>query len=327
MNFDKNKFVRASELLSKSEIRLKVFKGIYEGKKTIKTVVELEKSLDLNKKAVLGAGRYLVDHGLAMQGKSKVDGKVTTHYEKIPNISVKKASILRLAKNKPRLKKELNSLNQPQTRILVEKAKTRSRIVTAIPVSILRVSASPTGQNPVRADREFAEIENAIERSKFKSRIKFLTKNAVTTEELQNAFNESQPDIFHFSGHSNEEALLLDDGSAIGCSGKTLTYEILARLINSTSKQPDIVFLNSCFSTHAANNLLDACKVVVGMNDTIGYDAASAFAKRFYAGIANGETVGNSIEQGKIALAIDYPESENLIDVSYNNESNLDLSY
>ena len=170
-------------------------------------------------------------------------------------------------------------------------------------------------------------MENAIERSKFSEKIKFHTKTAVTPEELQNAFNEAKPDIFHFSGHSDENALLLDDGTPLGNKGKTLTYKILARLINSTKKQPDIVFLNSCFSANAADELLKFCQLVIGMNNTINIDAAGVFAKRFYAGVANGETIENCVEQGKIALAIDYPDAEALIEVFTKEDSALQISY
>lgn len=59
--------------------------------------------------------------------------------------------------------------------------------------------------------------------------------------------------------------------------------------------------LNACDSYEGAETLLDAVPVVVAMVDEISDAAAKAFAIKFYAAIASGQSLASALAQGQAA--------------------------
>jgi len=236
MPVSKERIIRAAEYLSKSQTRLAVFSAIYKGKKSIKTVLDLEGSLQFEKKKILGAGKSLADNKLVVQGKSKVNNKVTTHYEKLSDIASRKPEIIRLAENKPRLRKELDGLKGSAiatTSVTVRMPRQAKPVSAAQRLKILYLAAAPTSEERLRVDREYAELQNLIDTPLFKDRIQLYSRHAVTPQEILNAFNRIKPDIIHFSGHGDDDGILVDDGTLDGFDGVDIDYDILAKMIKS----------------------------------------------------------------------------------------------
>ena len=76
----------------------------------------------------------------------------------------------------------------------------------------------------------------------------------------------------------------------------------MGRAFRATDTPPDVVVLNACNSAGARNALLPSAKAIVVMQDSISDVGAVAFVTKFYGGIASGQSLKSSFEQGVIAI-------------------------
>lgn len=111
----KDQIAHAAEVLGRSQKRRKVFEAIFHGKKRIKTVEEICKNTNLSRKQVLKAGKHLAKNDIVHQTKMNGD----TAYEKDDFYQVNKATILRLADDRNKLKTYPTKVN-PRVAIQVE---------------------------------------------------------------------------------------------------------------------------------------------------------------------------------------------------------------
>jgi len=328
MPVSKERIIRAAEYLSKSQTRLAVFSAIYKGKKSIKTVLDLEGSLQFEKKKILGAGKSLADNKLVVQGKSKVNNKVTTHYEKLSDIASRKPEIIRLAENKPRLRKELDGLKGSAiatTSVTVRMPRQAKPVSAAQRLKILYLAAAPTSEERLRVDREYAELQNLIDTPLFKDRIQLYSRHAVTPQEILNAFNRIKPDIIHFSGHGDDDGILVDDGTLDGFDGVDIDYDILAKMIKSLEVKPQILILNSCRSAAQIDQFLQVCPLVIAMNKSIKDATGIKFTTTFYAALSNAVNVQNAVMQAETQIAIYVPEDVDAINFSFADDADPNL--
>lgn len=67
---------------------------------------------------------------------------------------------------------------------------------------------------------------------------------------------------------------------------------------------PALVVLNSCKSEAQLVGLLDAVPLAIGMSDSIGDADAMAFAARFYATVADGQSVEGAYRVAKVQMEL-----------------------
>lgn len=73
--------------------------------------------------------------------------------------------------------------------------------------------------------------------------------------------------------------------------------------MSATDEPPTLVVLNSCDSAaHLDTIISELVPFAVGMTDAIGDGDAIIYAARFYASIANGQSVASSHAAGLVAL-------------------------
>jgi|ERR1043166_8629038 ABC-type hemin transport system ATPase subunit len=77
---------------------------------------------------------------------------------------------------------------------------------------------------------------------------------------------------------------------------------ISANTTRLTDHPPDIVVLNSCESSAARKTALRSAKIVITMRVPVTDVAATAFAQRFYAAIASGQSVKSAFARGRVAV-------------------------
>jgi len=114
--------------------------------------------------------------------------------------------------------------------------------------------------------------------------------------------NDLAPAIVHFSGHGNERGVGTDDVQSARPVGKLVSFELLAKAIAATDTPPQVIVLNSCKSAGAKKSFFPPAKAIVAMGDSIGDLAAIAFAAKFYAAIAAGQSLHSAFAQGKVAV-------------------------
>ncbi|WP_439341805.1 CHAT domain-containing protein [Vacuolonema iberomarrocanum] len=168
--------------------------------------------------------------------------------------------------------------------------------------TILILSANPRGTDPLRLDEEVREIEEGIQRSRYRDTFIIQHKTAVRPRDVQRAMLDFKPQIVHFCGHGTGDAgLILEDESG---KVKPVRGTALANLFELFSRQVECVLLNACYSEVQAKEIANHIPYVIGMNQSIGDRAAIEFATSFYDALGAGRTVEFAFKLGKNAMQL-----------------------
>lgn len=170
------------------------------------------------------------------------------------------------------------------------------------PLRVAYLTASPDGEDPLRVDREVREVREAVKRAIHRDQVTIESWPAATFDDLFNALNDQRPHVLHFSGHGSSSGLFLDGTDTDSPDGVDVGFAVLERLLTGTDHPPTLVVLNACDSYEGAETLLDAVPVVVAMVDEISDAAAKAFAIKFYAAVASGQSLASALTQGQAAV-------------------------
>lgn len=164
------------------------------------------------------------------------------------------------------------------------------------------MAANPTNSTKLRLDEEIREIQAKIRAAEFRDSFELVSRWAVRPLDLLQTFNELKPHVVHFSGHGSSNAELVledDDGTA-----KPVSEAALTALFRTVKDNIRLVLLNACHSESQAQAISHAIECTIGMNAAIGDEAAITFASTFYGALAFGRSVGQSFEQGRVALML-----------------------
>lgn len=137
--------------------------------------------------------------------------------------------------------------------------------------------------------------------SKVRDSVDIQIRVAANLSTMLDGLNDLSPQIVHFSGHSNSNALAVDSGAVSGPAKQRLSYDFLARALDATDQEPIVVVLNSCLGAGARKAVLNSVQALVGMAE-ISDIAAAAFAQQFYAALASGQSLMSAFKQGTVAV-------------------------
>ena len=86
---------------------------------------------------------------------------------------------------------------------------------------------------------------------------------------------------------------------------KLVTKEAIMATMNTMVDNIRVVLFNSCFSSEQAEAITQYVDVAIGMNDSIGDEAARVFAAQFYSAIGFGRSITQAFDQAKAALMLE----------------------
>lgn len=162
-----------------------------------------------------------------------------------------------------------------------------------LPETILIFAANPSGQEPLRLDKEVREIQNGLRHSRKKFDIK--QQWATRPEDLRRALLDYKPAYVHFCGHGSAEAgILLED--------HYVDADALGGLFALFSNSIKCVVLNSCYSAVQAEVIARHIDFVIGMNKAVSDGAAIEFAVAFYDALGAGEPIDFAYDLGCNAI-------------------------
>lgn len=191
----------------------------------------------------------------------------------------------------------------------------------AEPLTILFLAANPTGTVQLRLDQECAAIEKELLLANASEHFRFLSKWAVTIDDVMRHLNDHRPAILHFSGHgqgSSGEVAIVDARDFVGSDeagepiGGGVALEdrpfvpaaALAKMIHAASPSTRVVVLNACYTADLGSAITAKhVDCVVGMRGAIADNAARAFAVGFYRAIGHRRSVANAVAQAVASLA------------------------
>jgi hypothetical protein len=128
---------------------------------------------------------------------------------------------------------------------------------------------------------------------------------AARTSDLLDGLTRFRPHVVHFSGHAGHDVLMFDTGSDAPGPGQPVTATAFQRAIAAVDEPPTLVVLNACESQGQLAGLLGVVPLAIGMTDRIDDRDAMAFAARFYSAIAEGQSVGSSMELARTQLELE----------------------
>jgi len=166
---------------------------------------------------------------------------------------------------------------------------------------VLYLTSNPDSNAYLRVDVEVRDVRQAIRKATHRDLVEMDHRPAATPEDLLDGMNEQRPHVIHFAGHGGGYSLLFDD-AADNPSGRSVSFDILARALTATDAPPNVLVLNACDTLEGAEVLLDSVPVIIAMAAEISDLAASAFAARFYSAIASAQSVQSAANQGAVAV-------------------------
>ncbi|TGN03492.1 CHAT domain-containing protein [Leptospira dzoumogneensis] len=176
-------------------------------------------------------------------------------------------------------------------------------------IIVLFLAANPIDQEQLRLDEEARSITEMIQKSKHRDSVKFESRWAIRPMDLLQAINEFSPTIVHFSGHgSNQDEIVFQDSNG---NTKLVSKEALVQTMMASSETIRLVFFNTCYSRNQAESVVKYVDAAIGMNTSIGDEAARIFSSQFYSSIGFGLSVKKSFDQAKALLMMEGIPEEN----------------
>jgi len=162
---------------------------------------------------------------------------------------------------------------------------------------------------------EFDEIRTKIKPVIDKGLIKLLDISAETdNDKLHSRLTLDQPNILHYSGHSQEDGLCLRN--SVDGSTQLIDDFGLRMIFDKKSLYLKLVFLNSCFSSNQAKIISEQGIYVLGIKNTeIEDNLAKRLAERFYLGLIQDAPINleKAIAIGCYNFSMTYPKHSGLI--------------
>lgn len=170
-------------------------------------------------------------------------------------------------------------------------------------ITVLFFAANPLDQQQLRLDEEVRGIGEMIRKSEHRDSVHLESRWAVRPLDVLQAINECQPRIVHFSGHgSDQDEIVFQDNAG---QTKLVSKEAIVQTMAAASGDIQLVFFNTCYSRGQAEAVVQHVPAAVGMNTSIGDEAARVFSAQFYSAIGFGLPVGRAFQQAKAALMLE----------------------
>jgi len=194
--------------------------------------------------------------------------------------------------------------------VLHEATMTEIERIKALPenITVLFLAANPLDQQQLRLDEEVRSVTDTIRKSKHRDAVKLESRWAIRPPDVLQALNELRPAIVHFSGHgSDQDEIVFQDDQG---QAKFVSKEAIVQMMLACSGTIRLVFFNTCYSRNQAESVVQHVEAAIGMNTSIGDDAARVFASQFYSAIGFGLSLKQAFEQAKALLMMEGIDEE-----------------
>lgn len=176
-------------------------------------------------------------------------------------------------------------------------------------IVVLFLASNPPDAQQLRLDEEARSIGDMIRKSKHRDSVSFESRWAVQPMDVLQAINELNPTIVHFSGHGSDfDEIVFQDTNG---NTKLVSKEAIVQTMMASSSDIRLVFFNTCYSYSQAEAVTQHVEAAIGMNTSIGDDAARVFSSQFYSAIGFGLSVEKAFEQAKALVMMEGLSEEN----------------
>lgn len=195
---------------------------------------------------------------------------------------------------------DISNISERLKDFVGKKGNIKDKIVQKEFTKILFLSSSPNDESRIRVDLELRKIEDSMEAAKFRDKISLNSRIAVKPETISKAMLDFNPHIVHFSGHGDIDGIAIEDDEG---KSKFFPAKGLERLFSLFKDSTKCVILNTCYSEEQAEAISNQGIYVIGMNDSIGDDAAIKFSMGFYQAIGTNKEVPFAFQMGMVLIS------------------------
>ncbi|MFI1441562.1 hypothetical protein [Streptomyces fructofermentans] len=154
---------------------------------------------------------------------------------------------------------------------------------------VLLLAAASAGD--LRVGQEQQRIRAAVQSATHRDLVELDVHPAATVDVFLDALTRFRPHVVHFSGHSAEDLIAFETGEDGFHDSAIVSARAFGRAIGAVDDKPLLVLLNSCHSAAQSARLVDIVPFAIGMSDSINDVDAITYAARFYAAVADGQSV------------------------------------
>lgn len=165
---------------------------------------------------------------------------------------------------------------------------------------VLLLAAASTGD--LRVGQEQQRIRAAVQSATHRNLVELDVHPAATADVFLDALTRFRPHVVHFSGHSTQDLIAFEKGEDGFHESAIVSADAFARAIAAVDDKPLLVLLNSCHSAAQTGKLVGTVPFAIGMSDTIGDVDAITYAARFYAAVADGQSVQAAHLLSRVAI-------------------------
>lgn len=295
----------ASEMISRTKSSSTITSKLREIERYNKDIANVSKKIaDLETK-IARKNKEILDYQIKIdREQTNIDKKRKSDYEKNQREQAKAQTEQK--RNLQNISSTLsyhNQLHQETIYEILELKKIPEKI------TVLFLASNPIDQAQLRLDEEARAISDMIKKAKHRDSVKLESCWAVQPIDLLQALNDYNPAIVHFSGHGSDNDEIVfqtQDGKS-----KIVSKEALVQTMMASCDGIRLVFFNTCHSKNQAEAISEFVEVTIGMNTSIGDEAARIFSSQFYSSISFGNSVKKSFEQAKALLMMEGITEEN----------------
>jgi TPR repeat protein len=190
-------------------------------------------------------------------------------------------------------------------------------------VKVLFFAADPLSMAPdgtrLLLDEEVRQIRKRVAASVFGNMLAFDWKLAARTRDLQQALEDTRPQIVHFSGHGGSRGLVV--AGADGRTPRHVDAAMLRELFQRDARSIRLVVLTACQSLPQAEALKEVVGCAIGTRDKISDEASIIFNAKFYSAIATGRSVKDAFERARTALRLEHPDEGDILELLHRKDA------
>jgi CHAT domain len=293
--------------LGTNKLRRKVFNVVYgrgEKPRSKRQIMDAAKIRARDSQQVQNQLDHLAKHHLVVRvdNDGSVKDKSRFLYRKDPSVRANRQTIIMFADNRTAAERAPTKRRPHVRGISSIRTVTRRVLRKKKRLNVLYLTANPDPAHSLRVEAEVRQVQDAVRGSVYRDNISLEYRPAADLDSLINGLNDHRPRIVHFSGHGYSGGIAVDSPNVGKTPVKTVSFELLAKAFSATDAPPEVIVLNACKSVGARKAFLPPAKAIVVMRDSVSDLAATAFAAKFYAAIAAGQSVKSAFVQGKVAV-------------------------
>ncbi len=169
-------------------------------------------------------------------------------------------------------------------------------------IKILFLCVNPYPETKLRLDHEMKSIKNALLASPERDKFEIFSEWAVTPSMLIQSVLRIEPTIIHFSGHGNEQGIILENEMG---QPHIATTQGLNALFKELSDIVKFIIFNSCYSHEQATVISQHIDYVVGMKKAVPDTTAIKFATGLYLSLGSGKDYLFSYKMGIVNIKLE----------------------